>query len=91
MAKIIYWYEHRATKICKKKKDFEKSFFKLTNNATFGKPVANIRKHRDTATEHRDVTTEERRNYLVPTPNYHTINIFSENVLTIEMKKSKYL
>ena len=33
------------------------------------------------------VKTEAKRSYLVSEPNYHTANIFSENILAIEMKK----
>ena len=71
----------------KAKNNFEKDFFKLMNNAVFGKTMENVRKHRDIKL----VTTERRRNYLVSEPNYHTIKFFTENLLAIEMMKQKYL
>ena len=52
------------------------------NNAVFGKTMENVRKYRDMKL----VTTERRRNYLVSEPNYHTTNLFTENLLAIEMK-----
>ena len=69
----------------KAKNDFEKDFFKLMNNAVFGKTMENVRKHRDIKL----VTTDKRRNKLVSEPNYHAIRCFSENLLAIEMKKTK--
>ena len=35
------------------------------------------------------MTTGEKRNKLVSEPNYHTTKCFSENLLAIEMKKTK--
>ena len=35
------------------------------------------------------VTTDEKRNKLVSEPNYHTTKCFSENLLAIEMKRTK--
>ena len=67
------------------KSNFEKDFFKLMNNAVFGKTMENVRKHRII----KFITTERRRNYLVSEPNYHTTKCFTENLLVIEMKKSK--
>ena len=64
--------------------DFEKNFFKLMNNAFFGKTMENIRKHRD----NKLVTTDQRRNQLASEPNYHTTKYFSENLMTIDMKKT---
>ena len=69
------------------KNDFEKDFFKLMNNTVFGKTMENVRKHRDIKL----VTTDKRRNQLVTEANYHTTKWFSENLLAIEMKKTKYI
>ena len=66
------------------KNDFEKDFYKLMNNAVFGKTMENVRKHRDIKL----VTTDKRRNQLLSEPNYHT-KWFPENLLAIEMRKRK--
>ena len=67
------------------KNEFEKDFFKLMNNSVFGKTMENVRKHRDIKL----VTTDKRRNQLASEPNYHTTKYFSENLMAIEMKKTK--
>ena len=64
------------------KNDFEKDLFKLMNNSVFGKTMENIRKHRDIKL----VTTDKKRSKLVYEPNYHTINLISEDLSIIEMK-----
>ena len=63
---------------------FEKDLFKLMNNSVFGKTMENIRKHRDIKL----VTTDKKRSKLVSEPNYHTINLISEDLSNIEMKKT---
>ena len=65
--------------------DFEKDLFELMNNSVFGKTMENIRKHRDIKL----VTTDKKRSKLVLEPNYHTINLISEDLSIIEMKKTK--
>ena len=65
--------------------DFEKGLFKLMNNSVFGKTMENIREHRDIKL----VTTDKKRSKLVSEPNYHTINLISEDLSIIEMKKTK--
>ena len=67
------------------KNDFEKDLFKLMNNLLFRKTMENIRKHRDIKL----VTTDKKRSKLVSEPNYHTINLISEELSIIEMKKTK--
>ena len=65
--------------------DFEKDLFKLMNNSVFGKTMENIRKHRDIKL----VTTDKKRSKLVSEPKFHAINLISENLSIIEMKKTK--
>ena len=55
------------------------------NNSVFGKTMENIRKHRDI----KFVTTDKKRSKLVSEPNNHTINLISEDLSIIEMKKTK--
>ena len=62
---------------------FEQDFFKLMNNSMFRKSMKNDRKHRDIKL----VTTNKGKYHLVSEPNYPTKKCFSENLLTIEMKK----
>ena len=67
------------------KNDFEKDLFKLMNNSVFGKTMENIRKHRDKKL----VTMDKKRSKLVSEPNYHTINLISEDLSITEVKKTK--
>ena len=54
------------------KNKFKKDFFKLMNNAVFGKTMETVRKHRDIKL----VTTDIRRSQLASESNYHTIKHF---------------
>ena len=65
--------------------DFEKDFFKLMNNAVFGKTMENVRKHRDIKL----VKTDKKRNKLVSEPNFHTVKLIDNNLTIIEMRKVK--
>ena len=65
--------------------DFEKDLFKLMNNSVFGKTMENITKHSDIKL----VRTDKKGSKLVSEPNYHTINLFSEDLSIIEMKETK--
>ena len=65
------------------KNDFQKDFFKLTNNSVFGKIMENVRNHRDI----RIVTTDKKRSILASEPNYHSTKYISKNLLIMEMKK----
>ena len=66
--------------------NFEKHFFKLMNNAVFGKTMENIRKHRDFNL----VTNEDAYLKRVAKPNLKSGIIFSENLIgkiRVVMKK----
>ena len=77
-------YIHMNTELRKvAKNDFEKDLFQLMNNSVFGKTMENIRKHRDKA------SNDRQKKKLVSEPNYHTINLISEDLSIIEMKKTK--
>ena len=65
--------------------EFEKDLFKLMNNSVFGKTMENIRKHRDIKL----VRMDKKRSKLVSEPNYHTINLISEDLTITEMKKTE--
>ena len=67
------------------KSEFEKDFFKLINNAVFGKTMENITKHRDIKL----VTTDKRKNQLASESNSHTTKYFLENLMAIRKKKTK--
>ena len=69
----------------KAKSEFEKDFFKLMNNAIFGKTMKTVRNHQNIKL----VTTDYRRNYLALQLNNHSTKYFSENLLGIEIKKEK--
>ena len=65
--------------------DFEKDFFKLMNNAVFGKTMENIRKHRN----FKLVTSEAQYLKTVMKPNFKSGVRFNENLMGCEMRKIK--
>ena len=69
----------------KAKNDFEKDFFKLMNNAVFGKTMENPTKHKDIKL----VTNEKAYLRNVMKPNFKSGVLFSENLMGCEMVRSK--
>ena len=71
----------------KAKNDFEKDFFKWLSNAFFGKPMENVRKHRDIKL----AAAEERRNYLVSETTYHATKIFFWKSISNRKEKNTHV
>jgi len=69
----------------KAKNEFEKDFFKLMNNAVFGKTMENVRKHINV----KICKTEKQKNKLINNPRCENWTIWDENYAMIEMGKNK--
>ena len=65
--------------------DFEKDFFKLMNNAVFGKTMENVRKHRN----FKLITSEAQYLKTVMKPNFKSGVRFDENLMGCEMSHIK--
>ena len=68
----------------KAKNNFEKDLYKLMNNSVFGKTMENVRNRVDVKL----VNTEEKFKKLVAKPNFRSRKIFSENLISVHMKKT---
>ena len=68
----------------KAKNNFEKDFYKLMNNSVFGKTMENIRNRVDVKL----VNNENKLRKLVAKPNFRSRKIFSENLVSVHMKKT---
>ena len=66
-------YIDMNTDLRKAKSSFEKYFFKLMNNAVFGKTLKNVRKHRDIK-------------LFITRPNFHT-TVFHRKFISNENNK----
>ena len=67
------------------KNDFEKNFYKLMNNAVFGKTMENIRKHKDIKL----VNNGEEYLKAVMKPNFKSGTLFGPSLMGCEMGKIK--
>ena len=67
------------------KNDFHKNFFKLMNNAAFGKTMENVRNYRIIKL----VTSNKRRSILASEPIYHLSKCISKDLMIIETRKTE--
>ena len=64
---------------------FEKDFYKLANNAVYGRTLMNVRKQRDV----KIVTDQKSVKKLTSKPTFQSFKIFNEDVVGFEMKREK--
>ena len=69
--------------------DFEKNFYKLMNNSVFNKTMENLRNRVDIKIVHSYEADEVRRSVAIPLYSRHVM--FSNNLVRIDMHKSKLL
>ena len=67
------------------KNDFEKDFFKLMNNAVFGKTIENIRKRQNVEL----VDNRKKALKFSTKPNFDRVTIFDEHLIAVHMKKTE--
>jgi len=65
--------------------DFEKNFFKLMNNAVFGKTMENLRKRQNIKL----MTNENKLNKYITKPGFLNCKIFNENLVAVHSVKEK--
>uniref|UniRef100_UPI00358E5CE0 uncharacterized protein n=1 Tax=Myxine glutinosa TaxID=7769 RepID=UPI00358E5CE0 len=67
------------------KTDFEKDFYKLMNNAVFGKTMENVRKRQNIKL----TTSWEQTSKLINRPSFERVEIFTENFCAVHMMKEE--
>lgn len=74
---------------------FEQDFFKLLNNSVFGKTLENIesRVKVHLVKQWSDTTNKTKKSLsvdkLIASPNFHSISVFSENLVAVQMKPKR--
>ena len=81
----------------KAESSFEQDFFKLLNNSIFGKTLENTEKRVNVKLVNRwndkkNITKKSNcANKLIARPNFHSVSIFSDNLVAIQMKPEQVL
>lgn len=77
----------------KSRTEFEKDFYKLMNNSVFGKTMENIEKRVNVKllTHWGNVGKIQGVESLIARPEFHSLSIFSENLVAVQLKKTKLL
>ncbi|CAG2208280.1 unnamed protein product [Mytilus edulis] len=65
--------------------EFEKDFFKLMNNAVFGKTMENLRKRTDIKL----LNDQSKARKLISKPTFHAFKIFNDDLVAVHMLKQR--
>lgn len=86
--KQSYWLksyiDYNTTQRATARSSFEKDFYKLMNNAVFGKTLENQRKHKNIKL----VNDHKKLEKMVSKPNFKTTIILNENLVLVSMNKT---
>jgi hypothetical protein len=74
-----------SEKRAKSKNAFEKDFFKLLNNAVFGKTMENVRNRVDIRLINDEATFVK----LASKPTFETCQVYDENLIAVQMRKTR--
>ncbi|XP_063370457.1 uncharacterized protein LOC134658744 [Cydia amplana] len=71
--------------------DFEKDFYKLMNNAVFGKTMENIEKRVDVYLLSQWKSQDHKKGLesYIARPEFHSISIFTESLAAVQLKKTR--
>jgi hypothetical protein len=78
------YVEQNASKRKNAKSETEKQFFKLLNNALYGKTMENVRKHSNYLWPKNYAELDK----LMMKPNFHSWKVFNDNYIAVQMLKT---
>ena len=80
---MIQTFDFNTTERTMPSNDFEKDFFKLMNNAVFGKTMGNLRNHRNLTL----INNPRKLMQVTAQPPFKIFKIFHENLVAVERGK----
>ena len=78
------YIDENTSRRAKAKNDFEKEFYKLMNNAVYGKQLENVRKHVNIELI---LNNKDRLKRYINKPLFKSFTIFNENLVAVHMHK----
>ena len=81
------WIDYNTEQRKQAKTDYEKDFFKLMNNAVYGKTMEDVKNHMN----YDFACNEDRFQKLVNSPRFQNLHIMNQNVAGVQRTKNKIL